>query len=107
MSSKLETAFEKLLFSARWILAPIFLGLSLALIALGPGCQHPMDDFDGRTDLTGGASGSGGSFSVGGSGGDLIFDGECEDWCVEGIGGASGGTFSQGGLGGGGLGGAR
>jgi uncharacterized protein (TIGR00645 family) len=35
MSSKIETAFEKLLFSSRWILAPIFLGLSLALLALG------------------------------------------------------------------------
>jgi uncharacterized membrane protein YqhA len=35
MASKFETAFEKLLFASRWILAPIFLGLSLALIALG------------------------------------------------------------------------
>ena len=35
MASKLETYFEKLLFASRWILAPIFLGLSLALIALG------------------------------------------------------------------------
>ncbi len=35
MTSKLETYFEKLLFASRWILAPIFLGLSLALIALG------------------------------------------------------------------------
>ena len=35
MSSKLELATEKLLFASRWILAPIFLGLSLALIALG------------------------------------------------------------------------
>jgi len=35
VAGKLETAFEKLLFSSRWILAPIFLGLSLALIALG------------------------------------------------------------------------
>jgi uncharacterized protein (TIGR00645 family) len=33
--SKLEHATEKLLFASRWILAPIFLGLSLALIALG------------------------------------------------------------------------
>jgi uncharacterized protein (TIGR00645 family) len=33
--SKLETFFEKTLFASRWILAPIFLGLSLALIALG------------------------------------------------------------------------
>jgi uncharacterized protein (TIGR00645 family) len=35
MASKFETAFEKVLFSSRWILAPIFLGLSLALLALG------------------------------------------------------------------------
>ena len=35
MASKLEEVTERLLFSARWILAPIFLGLSLALIALG------------------------------------------------------------------------
>ena len=35
MAPKLETAFEKVLFSSRWILAPIFLGLSLALLALG------------------------------------------------------------------------
>lgn len=35
MASKFETAFEKLLFASRWILAPIFLGLSLALLALG------------------------------------------------------------------------
>jgi uncharacterized protein (TIGR00645 family) len=35
VTSKLETAFEKLLFASRWILAPIFLGLSLALLALG------------------------------------------------------------------------
>jgi len=35
VASKLETYFEKLLFASRWILAPIFLGLSLALIALG------------------------------------------------------------------------
>lgn len=35
MASKLELATEKLLFASRWILAPIFLGLSLALIALG------------------------------------------------------------------------
>src|SRR5690349_10896667 len=33
--SKLEHVTEKLLFSSRWILAPIFLGLSLALLALG------------------------------------------------------------------------
>lgn len=35
MASKLETLTEKLLFASRWILAPIFLGLSFALIALG------------------------------------------------------------------------
>ena len=35
MASKSEVFFEKLLFASRWILAPIFLGLSLALIALG------------------------------------------------------------------------
>ena len=35
VASKFETFFEKLLFASRWILAPIFLGLSLALIALG------------------------------------------------------------------------
>lgn len=35
MTSKAETFFERLLFLSRWILAPIFLGLSLALIALG------------------------------------------------------------------------
>jgi uncharacterized protein (TIGR00645 family) len=33
--SKLEQITEKLLFASRWILAPIFLGLSLALMALG------------------------------------------------------------------------
>jgi uncharacterized protein (TIGR00645 family) len=35
VASKLEEVTEKLLFASRWILAPIFLGLSLALIALG------------------------------------------------------------------------
>jgi len=35
VASKLEEATEKLLFSSRWVLAPIFLGLSLALVALG------------------------------------------------------------------------
>ena len=35
MGSKLELFIEKLLFASRWILAPIFLGLSLALMALG------------------------------------------------------------------------
>jgi uncharacterized protein (TIGR00645 family) len=35
VASKLEAVTEKMLFASRWILAPIFLGLSLALIALG------------------------------------------------------------------------
>ena len=35
MGSKLELLSRKLLFASRWILAPIFLGLSLALMALG------------------------------------------------------------------------
>jgi uncharacterized protein (TIGR00645 family) len=35
VGSKLEMFIEKLLFASRWILAPIFLGLSLGLIALG------------------------------------------------------------------------
>jgi uncharacterized protein (TIGR00645 family) len=35
VGSKLEEVTEKALFSSRWILAPIFLGLSLALLALG------------------------------------------------------------------------
>jgi len=35
VASKLEEVTEKLLFASRWILAPIFLGLSLALLALG------------------------------------------------------------------------
>ena len=35
MGSKLEQVTEKTLFSSRWILAPIFLGLALALLALG------------------------------------------------------------------------
>ena len=35
MASKLEEITERLLFASRWILAPIFLGLSLALLALG------------------------------------------------------------------------
>ncbi len=35
MGSKLEEVIEKALFASRWILAPIFLGLSLALLALG------------------------------------------------------------------------
>ena len=30
----MESFFEKLFYSARWILAPLFLGLSLALLAL-------------------------------------------------------------------------
>jgi uncharacterized protein (TIGR00645 family) len=35
VGSKLEAVTEKALFSSRWILAPIFLGLSIALLALG------------------------------------------------------------------------
>jgi uncharacterized protein (TIGR00645 family) len=35
VAGKFEIFIEKLLFGSRWILAPIFLGLSLALIALG------------------------------------------------------------------------
>lgn len=35
MGSKLEEIIERALFASRWILAPIFLGLSLALMALG------------------------------------------------------------------------
>ncbi len=35
MASKTEELFEKSLFATRWILAPVFLGLSLALLALG------------------------------------------------------------------------
>jgi uncharacterized protein (TIGR00645 family) len=35
VSSKLEEVTEKALFGSRWILAPVFLGLSLALLALG------------------------------------------------------------------------
>ncbi|HEY6642375.1 TIGR00645 family protein [Povalibacter sp.] len=31
----MERAIEKLLFSSRWILAPVYLGMSLALLALG------------------------------------------------------------------------
>src|ERR1044072_4967961 len=31
----MERAIEKLLFASRWILAPVYLGLSLALIGLG------------------------------------------------------------------------
>ena len=31
----LERSIEKLLFASRWLLAPLYLGLSLALIALG------------------------------------------------------------------------
>lgn len=31
----MERAIEKLLFASRWILAPIYLGLALALVALG------------------------------------------------------------------------
>ena len=35
MNPRLEYVFEKVLFASRWLLAPIFLGLSLALVALG------------------------------------------------------------------------
>ena len=35
MASKSEEIFEKTLFASRWIMAPLFLGLSLALVALG------------------------------------------------------------------------
>ena len=35
MASKSEDVFEKTLFASRWIMAPMFLGLSLALVALG------------------------------------------------------------------------
>ncbi len=35
MGSKLEAVHREALFASRWILAPIFLGLSLALMALG------------------------------------------------------------------------
>ena len=36
MSAKsIETQIEKTLFAARWLLAPLYLGLSLALVALG------------------------------------------------------------------------
>ena len=35
MNKNLEYYFEKLLFASRWLLAPIFIGLSLALLALG------------------------------------------------------------------------
>lgn len=31
----MEKAFEKLMYSSRWIMAPIYLGLSLVLLALG------------------------------------------------------------------------
>jgi len=35
VAGKLEFVVEKTLFASRWLLAPVFLGLSLALIALG------------------------------------------------------------------------
>jgi uncharacterized protein (TIGR00645 family) len=35
LTSRSEELFEKTLFASRWLLAPLFLGLSLALIALG------------------------------------------------------------------------
>ena len=31
----MEKAFEKLMYASRWIMAPVYLGLSLVLIALG------------------------------------------------------------------------
>ena len=31
----MEKTIEKLLFASRWILAPFYLGMSLALVALG------------------------------------------------------------------------
>ncbi len=34
MSSSIETGIEKTMYRARWILAPIYLGLSIALLAL-------------------------------------------------------------------------
>jgi len=34
-SDRLERAIEKLLFSSRWLLAPVYIGMSLALLALG------------------------------------------------------------------------
>ncbi|MES1945632.1 hypothetical protein PC39_15996 [Salinisphaera sp. PC39] len=34
-SKQIETAVERLIYGSRWILAPIYLGLSLALLALG------------------------------------------------------------------------
>lgn len=73
----------------------------VTLVAMGPGCTNPSDDVDQGSggSETGGAAGSGAGFSVGGSGGDLIFDGDCEEWCG-GQGGASGGTPSFGGEGG-------
>jgi uncharacterized protein (TIGR00645 family) len=35
VANKLEVVTEKMLFASRWILAPVFLGLSLGLMALG------------------------------------------------------------------------
>lgn len=35
MSRSLEHFIERLLFASRWLLAPVYLGLSLALVALG------------------------------------------------------------------------
>jgi len=34
-SDRLERAIERLLFSSRWLLAPVYIGMSLALLALG------------------------------------------------------------------------
>ncbi|WP_290435825.1 TIGR00645 family protein, partial [Aeromonas caviae] len=35
LANCMEKAFEKLMYSSRWIMAPIYLGLSLVLVALG------------------------------------------------------------------------
>ena len=35
MGTRIEILMERLIYAARWILAPIYLGLSLALLALG------------------------------------------------------------------------
>jgi len=32
---RLETTFEKALYASRWLLAPLYFGLSLALVLLG------------------------------------------------------------------------
>ena len=35
LGGRIETSMERLIYASRWVLAPIYLGLSLALIALG------------------------------------------------------------------------